>query len=115
MKRRALVAEHDVVRAGHAHHVRDPGRPEAREQGVHVVLVGLGVVGVADVAPHRQSHQLAAEVVLQPGTGDLLAVVQVLGADEADDGVHQQRLKLAGHGIGSGFARLLVHAPMRPG
>jgi hypothetical protein len=33
----------------------------------HVVLVGLGVVGVADVDPERHAHQLAAEVVLQPG------------------------------------------------
>ena len=91
VERRALVVQHHVVRARHAHDVVHAGHAEQRQQRVHVVLVGLGVVGVADVAAHRQAEQLAAEVVLQPGADDLLAVVEVLGADEADDGVDQQR------------------------
>src|SRR3712207_8761985 len=37
----------------------------------------------------------------------LLAVVQVLGADEADDGVHQQRVEAAGDGVGARLERLL--------
>jgi hypothetical protein len=53
------------------------------------------VVGVADVAAHGQAEQLAAEVVFQAGADDLLAVVEILGADEADDGVDQQRAKRA--------------------
>ena len=48
----ALVIEHDVVRAGDAHDVVDAGGAEQGEQGIRVVLVGLGVVGVADVATH---------------------------------------------------------------
>ena len=79
-KRQALVAEHDVVGAGHRDDERRAGRAEQRQQGVHVVLVGLGVVGVADVDAHRQAEQLAAEVVLEPGADDLLAVVEVLRA-----------------------------------
>ncbi|KAI3488917.1 hypothetical protein L1887_46947 [Cichorium endivia] len=71
-----LVVEHDVVGAGDAHDEVDPGHPEQGQQGVHVVLVGLGVVGVADVAAHGHAEQLAAEVVLEPGADDLLAVVQ---------------------------------------
>jgi hypothetical protein len=55
------------------------GDAEQREQRVHIVLVGLGVIGVADIAAHRDAQQLAAEVVLQAGADDLLAVVQVLG------------------------------------
>ena len=50
VKRGGLVVEHDVVGAGHAHDVGDARRAEQRQQHVHVVLVGLGMVGVADVA-----------------------------------------------------------------
>ena len=104
----ALVVEHDVVGAGHAHDVVDAGGAEQREQRVHVVLVGLGVVGVADVAAHGQAEQLAAEVVFEAGAEDLLAVVEILGADEADDGVDQHGAEAAGDGVGAGFEGLLV-------
>ena len=50
---------------------------------VHVVLVGLGVVGVADVDAERQAEQLAAEMVFEAGADDLLAVIEVFPADEA--------------------------------
>ena len=106
----ALVVEHDVVGAGDAHDVVDAGGAEQGEEGVHVVLVGFGVVGVADVAAHGQAEQLAAEVVFEAGAEDLLAVVEVLGADEADDGVDQHGLEVAGDGVGAGFEGLLVDA-----
>ena len=108
----ALVVEHDVIRAGDAHDVVDAGGAEHREQGVHVVLVGFGVVGVADVAAHGEAEELAAEVVFQARAEDLLAVVEVLRADEADDGVDQHRGVTAGDGIGAGFEGLLVDAAM---
>ena len=95
VERGALIAEHDVVGARHAHHEVDAGRDQQRQQRVHVVLVGLGVVGVADVDAHRHAHQLAAEMILQPGAGDLLAVEQIFRPDEADHGVDQQRLERA--------------------
>ena len=41
-----------------------PAAASRIEQRVHVFLVGLGVVGVADVDAHRQAEQLAAEMVL---------------------------------------------------
>ena len=80
VKRSGLVVEHDVVGAGDAHEVVAAGDGQERQQVVHVVLVGLGVVGVADVAAHRHAEQLAAEVVFEAGADDLLAVVQVLRA-----------------------------------
>ncbi|MNH22026.1 hypothetical protein D3C79_818660 [compost metagenome] len=49
-------------------------------------------------------------MVFEAGADDLLAVVQVLRADETDHGVDQERLEVAGHGIGAGFAGLLVDA-----
>ena len=91
------------------------GGGQQREQRVHVVLVGLGVVGVADVDPHRQAQQLAAEMILQPGADDLLAVVEIFRADEADDGVDQQRPEAARHRVGARLERLLVDAVMRVG
>ena len=103
-----LVGQHHVVRARHAHHIGHAGDAEQRQQRVHVVLVGLGVVGVADVDAHRQAEQLAAEMVLEPGADDLLAVVEVFGADEADDGVDQQRREVARDGIGARLDGLLV-------
>ena len=51
-------------------------------------------------------------MVFEAGADDLLAVVQVLRPDEADDRVHQQRLEAAGHGVGAGFERLLIDAVM---
>ena len=106
----ALVVEHDVVGAGDAHDVVDAGGAEQGEQGVHVVLVGFGVVGVADVAAHGQAEELAAEVVFEAGADDLFAVVEIFGADEADDGVDEHRVEVAGDGVGAGFEGLLVDA-----
>ena len=69
--------------AGSPEAVPSDGRAgRSAQQVVHVVLVGFGVVGVADVAAHGQAQQLAAEVVFQRGAGDLLAVVQVLWPNE---------------------------------
>ena len=91
------------------------GRAQQGQQRVHVVLIGLGVIGVAHIHAHRQAEQFAAEMVLQPGPDDLLAIVQIFRPDESDDRVHQQRLEFPRHGIGAGFERLLIDAVMRPG
>ena len=40
------------------------GVDQQGQQRVHVVLIGFGVVGVTDVDPHWQAHELAAEVIL---------------------------------------------------
>ena len=96
VKAGALVVEHHVVGAGHAHDVVHSGRAQQGEQRVHVVLVGFGVVGVADVAAHGQAEQLAAEMIFEAGAGDLLAVVQIFRPDEADHGVDQHGLEMRG-------------------
>ena len=113
VERGALVVQHHVVGAGHAHDEIAAGYAEQRQQHVHVVLVGIGMVRVADVAAHRQAEQLAAEVILETGADDLLAVVQVLGADEAHDGVDQQRGEPPCDRVGPRLERLLVAAAMR--
>ena len=115
VKRRSLVVQHDVVRAGNAHHKIAARHTQEREQHVHVVLVGLGMVGVADIATHRQAEQLAAKMVFQSGAGDLLGVKQILRPDEAHHGVDQQGFEMARHGIGAGLAGLLVQPVVRVG
>ena len=107
-----LVVQHHIVRAGDAHEIVAAGDGQQREQVVHVVLVGFGVICVADVAAHRDAEQLAAEVVLEAGPRDLFAVIQVLGADEADDRVHEERFEAARDGVRAGFERLLIDAVM---
>ena len=54
-------------------------------------------------------------MVFQAGARDLLAVVEVLRADEADDGVDQQRLEVPRDGVGARLERLLVDAVVRVG
>ena len=47
-------------------------------------------------------------MVLEPGADDLLAVVEVFRADEADHGVDHERREGAGDGVGAHLDRLLV-------
>ena len=115
MERSALIGQHDVVGARNAHDVIAAGDAQQGQQIVHVVLVRLGMVGVADVAAHRQAQQLAAEMIFQPGADDLLAVIQIFGPDEADDRIDQQRRKLAGDRIGPRLAGLRIDAVMGVG
>src|SRR5260370_242438 len=64
VKRRALVLEHNVVRTRNAHDVVDASCAKQGEKRVHVILVGLSVIGVANGAPHRQAGGCAPEVVV---------------------------------------------------
>ena len=54
-------------------------------------------------------------MVLETGAGDLLAVVEVFRADEADYAVDQQRREGAGDGVGARLDGLLIDAVMRVG
>ena len=112
MERRALVIQHHIIRAGDAHDKRTASRAKQGQKGVHVVLIGLRMVGITDVAAHRQAEQLAAAMVLQAGPDNLLAIVEIFRADKPDDGVDQQRREGAGNTIGSCLQGLLVHAVM---
>jgi hypothetical protein len=115
VKTGALVVEHHVVCARHAHDVVHARRAQQGQQRIHIVLVGLGVVGIADIAAHGQAEQFAAEMIFEAGAGDLFAVVQVLGPDEAHHRVHQHGSELARDAVGACFEGLLVNAVMRIG
>src|SRR5882762_10653716 len=115
VERGGLIIQHHVVGPGHPHDEGHAGSGEQRQQIVHVVLVGLGMVGVTDVHAERQAKQLAAEMVLEPGADDLLAVIEIFRADEADHAVDQQRIESARNGVGARLAGLLVDAVMGVG
>ena len=85
-----------------------PAAASSVKQIVHIVLVGLGVVGVADVDAERQAKQLAAEMILEPGADDLLAVIKIFRADKADHAVDQERIERPRHRIGPRLAGLLI-------
>ena len=110
MKAGALIVQHRVIGARHAHHEIDPGHAQQGEQRIHVVLIGLGVIGVANVHPHRQAQQLAAEMVLQPSSQDLLSVEQIFRPDEPHDGIDEERIEGPRHAIGAGLQGLLIDA-----
>nr|GFD00855.1 hypothetical protein [Tanacetum cinerariifolium] len=112
VKRGGLVIEHHVVRPRNAHDEIDPGHPEQGQQHVHVVLIGFGVVGVANVAAHRYTQQLAAEVIFKPRADDLFAVVQVFRADETHHRVDQKWIEMPCDRVGARFAGLLIDAVM---
>src|SRR5712671_7337737 len=77
VERGGLVVQHDVVGAGHPHDEGDAGCRKQGQQVVHVVLVGLGMVGVTDVDAKRQAEQFSAKMVLEPGADDFLAVIEI--------------------------------------
>ena len=95
--------------------VVDSGDAEQREQTVHVVLVGLGVVRVADIATHGEAEKLSAEVIFETSAEDLLSVVEILRSNETDDGVDKHGSEAAGDGVGAGLERLLVDAVVGAG
>src|SRR5690242_2383535 len=70
------------------------------------------MVGVADVDAHRQTKQLAAEMILESGARDFLAVEEVFRADKADDAIDEQRLEMPRHRVSTRLHRLLVDAVM---
>src|SRR5262249_21858006 len=105
MERGALVAKHDVVGAWYPHYKIDTTRDQQAQQRVGIVLIRLGMVGVTDVNAHRHAHKLAAEMVLESGARDLLAIEQVFRPDKANDSVDQQRLKPARNSISARFER----------
>ena len=58
MERGRLIIQHDVIRSGHTHDKGHPCGRKQRQQVVHVVLIGLGMVGIADVDAERQTSSL---------------------------------------------------------
>ena len=111
----ALIVEHDVVAVRDAHEVVAAGRGEQDGQVLDVVLIGFHVVGVARVAPHGDARELAHEVVLQPGTDDLAAVVEVLRTDKADHRIDDEGRKPLGESVAAGLHRHLVRPEVSVG
>ena len=105
-----MVVQHHVVGARHAHHVIAPCGGQKQQEIIGGVLVRVGVIGVTHIHAHRQTEQLANEVILQPSAGNLPLVREVLRADEPDHRVHQERVESARDGVRAGFERELIDA-----
>src|SRR6516165_6567782 len=71
------------------------------------------MIRVANVAAHRQTEQLAQEVIFQPGAGDLPLVEEIFRTDEADDGVDNKRIERPRYAVCPRFECKLIHALMR--
>ncbi len=54
-------------------------------------------------------------MIFKTGARDLLAVVEVLGADEADDGVDEHGFEVTGYRVGTGLEGLLILYPDQRG
>ena len=100
---------------GNAHEIVAPGHGQKAGQILNVVLVCLHVVGIAAVAPHGNSRELAHEVILQPRPGHLPGVVQILGSDEAHHRIDQKRRKPLGKAIAPRLHGHLVGVEMGVG
>ena len=108
MEGSGLIVEHHVVRAGNTDDVIASGRGQHGQKDIHVILIRVNVIRVADVAPHGHAHELGAEVVLQARPDDLLAVGKVFRAHESDHRVHDEGPVAPRHGVGAGLYGLLV-------
>src|SRR6185312_9334237 len=73
------------------------------------------MIGVTDIASHRQSQQLAHEVVFEAGADDLALVIQVFRSNKSDHAVHQKRIKCSGYSIGPRLQRELIDSMVRLG
>jgi hypothetical protein len=71
------------------------------------------VVGVADVASHRQAEQLAHEVIFQAGADDLPFVGQIFRPDKSNHAVDEKRIECPRHAVSTRLQRDLVHSVMR--
>lgn len=49
-------------------------------------------------------------MILQSRANNLLAVVEVFRANKAHHGIGKQRREMSRHGVGAGFAGLLIHS-----
>src|SRR6195256_653508 len=73
------------------------------------------MIRVADIAAHRQPKELAHKVIFETRANDLPLVVKIFRADEADNAVHQERIKRPGNGIRTRFQSQLIDSMMSPG
>ena len=108
-----LIIQHHIVRARNAHKIIAARCGQKHQKIVRGILIGRRVIRVADIAAHRQSQQLAHEMIFQAGANDLPLVVKIFRPDKSHDAVHEERMEHAGHAIGARFERKLIDSVMR--
>src|SRR5580700_4100173 len=68
------------------------------------------MICITNITAHRQPEELAHKVIFQTGANNLAFVVEVLGSDEANDAVYEERIEGASDAVGARFQRQLVHS-----
>ena len=96
-----LIHQHTVIAFRNAHDVVAACSYEQSCQVLDIILVCLHVVRVACVTSHRNTGQLAHEVVLKTCTGNLLGIVQILRSDESYYCIYKERLETLSKAIAS--------------
>ena len=86
---------------------------QQRHQVVGIVLIRLGVIGVADVATHRQPEQFAAEVIRARRAGSGLPSNRYSGPMKPTTVLTKQRFVSTGDCIGTRLEGLLIDPVVR--
>ena len=73
------------------------------------------MIGVANITPHGQAVQMAAKVILQRRSRQLLAVIDVFRSDKAHYRVHQVRGEMPRQSVAPAFHSHLVSAVVAGG
>ena len=115
MESGALIHKHTVVAERNADNVIASGGDEKRGEVFDVILVGLHMVRITCVAAHRHSRQLAHEMIFKAGADDLLRIIEVLGADKADDRAYKERLITLGKTVAARLRRNVIPAVVSVG
>src|SRR6185437_14315785 len=76
------------------------------------ILIGGGVICVADVAAHRQAEELAYEMIFEAGADNLALVVEIFGSNEAYHAIHNERIEDPRDTIGACLKSELIDALM---
>ena len=78
-----LIHEHDIIAVRNCHYIVAAACPQHYQQIIHCTLVTGIVVGVAHIAAHGQTVHMAAEIIFQTCSQNLIAAIEVFGADKA--------------------------------
>src|SRR6267378_510094 len=73
------------------------------------------MIRVADIAAHRQPEELAHKVIFETRANDLPLIVKIFRTDEADNTVHQERIKRTRNGVRTRFQSQLIDSMMSSG
>ncbi|MNN81142.1 hypothetical protein D3C81_1979320 [compost metagenome] len=112
METGGLIVQHAVVGHWNPNKEIHPGSGQKHREIIHIILVCLHMIRIADVDTHGYPLDFPHEMIFQSGADHLLAVIQILRAYKSDHCIHQKRLETLRKPITAGFQGYLVYAMM---